>query len=377
MANNPNCLFLVSDLGIGGSERKTVRVINRLKQRGYNVHLAYLNRPDTLLEHVNTEVPVVCLNRCGKIDWGAVTRLGQYISDNNIDFVWNINLYPMIYSYLVTLKLKKKLNLYLSINTTHFQNLFNRLSMLVYAPLLHLMDKIVFGSIYQKNLWSSRYFLSNKVISTIHNGVDLTFFDPDTFTNERETIRTSLGVLDHEVLVGMVAQFRPEKGHRDIVHAIRMLVEKDRPVKLILVGDGLERENIEQLVNSIGLRDRVMFYGLLQDVRPPLMAMDVFVLTSTSVETFSNAALEAMAMGKPVVLSRLSGAPEMVEDGKNGYLYEPGNVPDLTEKIENMLDRSVRDACAANALLRVREEFSFDVMVAQYENLIMEQQISP
>lgn len=372
MATSRNCLFLVNNLGIGGSERKTVRVVNSLKQGGYNVHLSYLNKPDTLLDKIDAGVPVVCLNRCGKIDWDVVIRLREYISNNNIDLIWSINLYPMIYSYFSTRRSRERKIQYVSINTTYFPNVFERVSMLLYAPLLHLMDKIIFGSQHQQKRWSKNYFLNNKTVLTIHNGVDLGFFNPGNLAGARETIRKSLGISDSEILVGMVAQFRPEKAYSDLVRATKILVEKGQSVKLLLVGDGSERQHIERLVISSGLDNRVIFSGQLPDVRPQLLAMDVFVLTSTSVETFSNAALEAMAMGKPVVLSRLSGAPEMVEDGKNGYLYEPGNVSDLIKKLENMLDRSIRDTCAANALLRVREEFTFDGMVTEYERLIQE-----
>src|SRR5690606_8101621 len=116
----------------------------------------------------------------------------------------------------------------------------------------------------------------------------------------------------------------------------------------------------------------VTFAGLQHDVRPALAAMDVFVLPSTHVETFSNAALEAMAMGKPVVLSRIGGAREMIRDGVEGFTIEPS---DLEPRLKVLLaqlcadgDRVARLGQAARE--RAVSEFSLDAMVSSYAALI-------
>jgi glycosyltransferase involved in cell wall biosynthesis len=110
----------------------------------------------------------------------------------------------------------------------------------------------------------------------------------------------------------------------------------------------------------------------LADVRPVLAILDVFVLPSLYIETFSNAALEAMAMGTPVVLSRIGGAAEMVRDGEEGYLLEPHDLalrlPDLLERLAR--DPQLRERMSANARSRVERKFGFQNMVARYASLI-------
>ncbi|MDQ3776329.1 MAG: glycosyltransferase [Pseudomonadota bacterium] len=105
-------------------------------------------------------------------------------------------------------------------------------------------------------------------------------------------------------------------------------------------------------------------------MRPALLAMDVFVLTSKAVETFSNAALEAMAMARPVVLSDVGGAREMVSEGKNGYVYPKGDVERLAQILKLIHDRPhLRQALGDVGRVMVEERFSFSQMVDEYERL--------
>jgi len=105
-------------------------------------------------------------------------------------------------------------------------------------------------------------------------------------------------------------------------------------------------------------------------VRPLIACCDVMVLPSHAVETFSLAALEAMALGKPVVLSRIGGAEEQVIDGLNGRLFEAGDVDRLTEQLASLEDPSVRERMSREAVRRVVELFDESRMVAAYTQLL-------
>jgi glycosyltransferase involved in cell wall biosynthesis len=139
---------------------------------------------------------------------------------------------------------------------------------------------------------------------------------------------------------------------------------------MIIAGDGPERQCLEQVALKHEVSEKVVFLGSVLDVRPALSAMDLFVLPSRAVETFSNAALEAMSMGLPVVLSDIGGAREMVPDGKNGAIFAPGDVDGLTEKIEKLIRSGVLDEMGAASRSLVEERFSLESMVARYRDLI-------
>ena len=172
-------------------------------------------------------------------------------------------------------------------------------------------------------------------------------------------------------MIVSVGQFRPEKKQEDLISACAELVRAGYPVHLVLVGDGPQRANLLRHVEVAGLSGRVHLLGQLADVRPALGAADLFVLSSVAVETFSNAALEAMATGLPVVLSDIGGASEMVVDGYNGYLYPPGDVSVLTKKITFFLDNpDPRKKIGEQARTIVQEKFSFESMVNEYQKLV-------
>jgi glycosyltransferase involved in cell wall biosynthesis len=115
----------------------------------------------------------------------------------------------------------------------------------------------------------------------------------------------------------------------------------------------------------------VTFAGAQSDVRPALSAMDVFVLPSHT-ETFSNAALEAMAMAKPVILSKVGGASEMVRDGIDGFTLEARALHDTLPVLLARLreDQDLRESLGRAARERIARDFSLDGMVARYASLV-------
>src|SRR6185295_18632407 len=125
-----------------------------------------------------------------------------------------------------------------------------------------------------------------------------------------------------------------------------------------------------RLVAELGVEDRVHLAGIAADVRPCLAGFDVFVLTSTSVETFSNAALEALAMGCPVVSSRIGGMPEMLAAG-GGLIYEAGNLGQLVAALEPLVSLPERRiALAAQSRESVLQRFSLEAMADAFTALI-------
>jgi glycosyltransferase involved in cell wall biosynthesis len=109
--------------------------------------------------------------------------------------------------------------------------------------------------------------------------------------------------------------------------------------KVLLIGDGPMRPRIEADITRLGLRDEVRITGYLDDVREAVAACDLMALVSTSIETFSVAALEAMALGRPMLMSDIGGAAEQIEQGISGELFRAGDVEALTERLAALADR--------------------------------------
>jgi len=167
-----------------------------------------------------------------------------------------------------------------------------------------------------------------------------------------------------------VSNFRPVKRVGDVVK-IFAAVRKKVAATLVLVGDGPDRDAAEHEVDSIGLRKDVRFLGKVESVGDVLRGADLFLLPSAT-ESFGLAALEAMACAVPVIASAAGGLPEVVEDGKTGFLVPPGDVAAMAERALRVLENPaeherLKHAAAAHAL-----EFSADRVVPRYEQLYEE-----
>jgi glycosyltransferase involved in cell wall biosynthesis len=239
--------------------------------------------------------------------------------------------------------------------------------MLIYAPLLRRAEKIIFGCRAQLELWCARYRLDEERCQVIYNGVDERKFPAEE--NAKPSI-SGLRLDGTEFVIGTVGTLRKQKNHVELLAALARLQELRGNFRAIIVGEGSERAGLEQRIRELGLEDRVSLLGELEDVRPILKIIDVFVLTSIT-ETFSNAALEAMSMGKAVILSDTGGAREMVQHGKCGYVYPPGDIATLAALMERLAtDVKTRHALGGSARSAVLEKFTDARMLVEYEQIL-------
>jgi glycosyltransferase involved in cell wall biosynthesis len=363
-------LFLLSSLCIGGSERKVVKVANALHHRGHDIHLTWLNGPETLRDEIASGVPSMCLGRRGKFSWAALRRLQQYVCMHGITRIICVNLYPTLYARALCLLLRSAApSCVILVNTTEFPTRSAERQMMLYAPLMRGANEIVFGCQYQLNLWVARYRLPQDICRYIHNGVDSDHFSTSSLSSSEIDHRTAFGLDAFDFVVGTVGKLRLEKQQIDLIEAVARLHDRGVHVFVLLAGSGEMENTLKKGAMDAGVANYIHFLGDLEDVRHALASMDVFVLTSAS-ETFSNAALEAMAMGRPVVLSDVGGAREMVWEGINGQVYSPHDVEALVTLLEGLAkDPSAARKMGKEARRIAVDRFSFSGMVDEYERL--------
>lgn len=172
-------------------------------------------------------------------------------------------------------------------------------------------------------------------IRVVYNGLE-----PDRFLVDpaaaREEARRRLGFPEGTTVVGAVANLRPVKGLDIFLQAAGLLRSCAPAARFVVVGDGPERRRLEHLCQALGLSERVSFLGKREDVPELLPGFDVGVLPSRS-ESFSNALIEYLAAGLPVVCTDVGGCREAVEDGTNGFVVPEGDPAALAEGIARAL----------------------------------------
>jgi N-acetyl-alpha-D-glucosaminyl L-malate synthase BshA len=172
---------------------------------------------------------------------------------------------------------------------------------------------------------------------------------------------------DDEPILCHISNFRKVKRVDDVLKMFDKVNQKI-PSKLLMVGDGPERYGLEELCGKLDLCDRVVFIGKVRETQEVLEISDLFVLPSET-ESFGLAALEAMAMGVPVISSNTGGIPEVNINGETGFMSNVGDVEDMAKNAVYILeDEDRKKTFGANALARSKV-FDIDTVVSQYEDL--------
>ena len=201
-------------------------------------------------------------------------------------------------------------------------------------------------------------------VDLIYNGVDL-----DRYDHQEPccTLRDEYGMEPGSQIVGVVARLEPEKGHPTLLEAWPLVLRSVPDAYLLVVGEGSRRDALEAQARELRIAHRVVFTGRRDDVPAVTAALDVAVLPSYR-EAQGLTILEAMALSRPVVASRVGGIPEMITDGVTGLLVPPRDAPALAAAISRLLtDHPYADLLARAGHDLVHDRFCVQLMVSSIE----------
>lgn len=215
-----------------------------------------------------------------------------------------------------------------------------------------------------ENLKQSTYelFDTKKDIHVIPNFIEQKNIDIDA-----SSCRRIVMAKPEEMIVTHISNFRKVKRIRDVI-SVFYGIQKEIPAKLMLVGDGPEKEKAEQQALELGIYDKVIFFGNSNEIDPILSYSDLFLLPSET-ESFGLAALEAMSSGVPVISSNTGGLPEVNVHGVSGYLSNVGDVDDMIKNALTILKDKETLRAFKKGAKKVSRNFSIDEIVPLYENL--------
>jgi len=206
------------------------------------------------------------------------------------------------------------------------------------------------------------HFNITREIDVIYNFIDFTKFSKTNKDHFKKVIAPN-----GEKIITHISNFRKVKRAEDTIHVFD-IINKTIPSTLLLIGDGPERANLEEMCKEIGLCDNIRFLGKQEAIEDLLSVSDLFILPSSN-ESFGLAALEAMAIEVPVISTNIGGIPEVNIDGKTGFLCEVGDVETMAEKaLEILSDEKKHRLFKKNAFNRAKE-FDINKIVPQYLNL--------
>jgi glycosyltransferase involved in cell wall biosynthesis len=204
----------------------------------------------------------------------------------------------------------------------------------------------------------------------INNSIDPKRFNP---YDEYKDIRAELGIGKEELVIVSVARFTSQKQPLKLIRAFARLSGRVPNVRLLMIGDGEEKEAAINLIRSLGIGDKVILQPFRQDIPDVLAASDIYVLPSLW-EAFPIALLEAMSMGKAVIGTNVDGTPEIIRDRENGLLIE---IDDLETNLERALselimDQGLREQLQKNAISSIYNKYTVENLARKNENIYRE-----
>lgn len=210
-------------------------------------------------------------------------------------------------------------------------------------------------------------------IRLIQNAIDVEEFQKRYSEKDPETLRRELGIPEHALVIGSVSRLVEDKGHAYLVEAVQKLKKNIPHIFLIILGDGRQKENLEQLIRRLDLRASVKIIPAMKDVTGVLSVTDIFVHPATHREGFGFSIAEAMAVKKPMIATNIWAINAIIQDGVNGFLVEPKSADALVKAIKWIVANPEQaQGIAENGQKMVLKLCSLDRMVNEIEKVYEE-----
>ena len=350
-----NVLQILPELNAGGVERTTVEVAEALLSEGHSAHVA--SNGGRMVKELRDMGAVLHTLKIGSKNPLLLRRntkaLIDIIKTHNIDIVHARSRAPAWPAHTAARATGIPF-------ITTYHGIYNAKTPLKrrYNAIMAQGDMIIANSEYTKAHIISEHGVDPDIIKTIPRGVDITTFDPEKITpSQIKAFRDMWQVSDTETALVLPGRLTRWKGQ---AVAIQAMVDIPQNVILILMGDAQGRTKYESelrdLVETLGLTNRVRFVDHCTDMPSALMAANIVLSASTDPEAFGRISAEAQAMGRPVVATAHGGTLETVLDGVTGFHIQPGDAVSLAEGVKRALDWPEYDAKVTR--WRIVERFS-------------------
>jgi glycosyltransferase involved in cell wall biosynthesis len=363
-------LYPTVSMTTGGAEQQLLELVRGLDKRRFRPIVALLHRGGTR-ETELLDVPgvdVVYLDRRHKLDFSPIWKLIRLIRQRQVDVVQPFVSPALLFGMLAGLLTRAPVTIATERGgARRAPGLGGRFYLFASNQLLRFVDVAVANSEAGRAMLLHHGVPASRAM-VITNGLspERLRSSPGRAAAHRQRLQADAGA----PVIGILATLKPAKGQDTFLRAAVQVAAHRPDARFAIVGDGPLRADLEALTGSLGLAERVHFFGFQRHVADLLSTFDVLVSASRDNEGHSNSILEAMALGVPVIATDIGGSRELVEPHRTGLLIPPDDDEALAAAILAILSRpaSAR-AMVAQARALVAERFTLEQMVSGYEAL--------
>jgi len=358
-------MFVITSMPVGGAETLLVNLLERLDPERIVGEVICLKQAGPLGEQVSARFPVHADLLKGKWDFAVLPRLGRLLRSRRADAVITVGAGDKMFWGRLAAWLAGVPVIGSALHSTGWPDGVGRLNRM----LTPITDAFIGVADSHGEFMRMRERFPAERVHVIRNGVDTDRFRPAD-DESAPCVREELGLPADTPLVGIVAALRSEKNHTMFVDVAAAVLAKEPDAHFLIIGDGPERDRIEDRCKQRGVTDRVHLLGTRHDTPRLVAALDVFLLTSHN-EASPVSILEALAAKVPVVSTQVGSISESVLQGQTGYLVEKGDVAAAAFHVADLLvDNEQNQRLGAAGRDLVLDTGSLQSMVEGYQNLI-------
>jgi glycosyltransferase involved in cell wall biosynthesis len=363
-------MFPVNYMGIGGAEQQLLELVKGIDKEHFEpiVVTLYPGGPlDNEIKNIQG-ASLISVNRRGKYDFWTIFKILELLRKKEVDVIQPFLIPASFYGLLAALLGRTPVKI-LTERGAFRPNIGYgfRLYQKIQDSLTRFADWVVSNSEAGKSYLISRG-INPARIKVIYNGINLSRLVPDPAKVAR--LREQLKLPEHGMLVGMTANFDPDKDYMTFLRGARIIHTAMPHTRFAILGDGPLRSEIENLAKELDMESLVTFFGHQRDVASHISCFDVACLCSTHGEGCSNVILESMGIGKAVVASDIAGNRELIENGHNGLLFSNRDPQDFAKAVLSLLRQPDRAReMGERAKHTVLNKFTIPRMVNEYEQL--------
>lgn len=371
-----NIVFIIDGLGMGGAERLMIPILKNLNRENFEPRVCVLQVKDgnpvaNSLRALGVPVDLLAVPYLRDIT--AIPRIRKYLKEVKADLVHT----QLEFSDTLGNIASKLLRLpsVCTIHTMPSQEMDRKSRIhqeIETQSLRFFCDRVIAVSNEARSFYIKISNLPSQKVVTIYNGIDLANFATNDLRRERINMRRELGIpLDANLLI-TVAVLRPLKGIQFMIQALPTILAETPNLYYLIVGSGSYQDTLVNEADKAGVKHRVVFAGIRNDIPQLLAASDIFVLP-TLTEALPTVLAEAMGARLPIIASAVGGIPEMVTDGENGILVLPGISQELSNAcIKLVFNAEMRNSMGNSGWKIVNEKFNIQGQVEKLEKLYLD-----
>jgi glycosyltransferase involved in cell wall biosynthesis len=364
-------LFVIDNLQFGGGERVFAQIITRLPRDRCEIYLA-AHPNEQLPQAIRPQLEFLPTDFSKRFNFSLVPRLSKIIKKNDIQIVHGQGIRAEFYARLASrLAGKSKYVSTIAMPVEGFD--VRPVRKKIYSLLDRFSEKFVDRFLVVSDVLKDKMIRGHGIpaerVIRIYNGIEVDHYLPQDQNGSRERIRNEFNIKGNTLFIGAIGRLVWQKGFEYLVQAMPKVLNEFSQTKLLIVGEGSLRNELEALAQKLKIEKHIMFANFRKDVKQILSAIDILIVPSL-LEGFPMIILEGMAMAKPIIATRIDGIKEQILDGESGILIPPRDPDAIVEAILRLsADKELSQNLGLEGRRRVENEFTVEKMVSETERV--------